>query len=83
MDRKLTGLAHATATFLTATAAPRVVVRWIGIRIGPADARSANLDALKQDKVDAILTSAMVIALAPQAGFKDIGDLAAQETHIS
>src|SRR6185295_6712264 len=35
-----------------------------------------NLDALKQDKVDAILTSAMVIALAPQAGFKDIGDLA-------
>jgi NitT/TauT family transport system substrate-binding protein len=36
---------------------------------------SANLDALKQDKVDAILTSAMVIALAPQAGFKDIGDL--------
>jgi len=40
-------------------------------------AGSANLDALKQDKVDAILTSAMVIALAPQAGFKDIGDLAA------
>ena len=36
---------------------------------------SANLDALKQDKVDAILTSAMVIALAPQAGFKDIADL--------
>jgi NitT/TauT family transport system substrate-binding protein len=36
---------------------------------------SANLDALKQDKVDAIVTSAMVIALAPQAGFKDIGDL--------
>jgi NitT/TauT family transport system substrate-binding protein len=36
---------------------------------------SANLDALKQDKVDAILTSAMVIALAPAAGFKDIGDL--------
>jgi len=36
---------------------------------------SANLDALKQDKVDAILASAMVIALAPQAGFKDIGDL--------
>ena len=36
---------------------------------------SATLDALKQDKVDAILTSAMVIALAPQAGFKDIGDL--------
>jgi ABC-type nitrate/sulfonate/bicarbonate transport system substrate-binding protein len=30
---------------------------------------------LKQDKVDAIITSAMVIALAPQAGFKDIGDL--------
>src|SRR6185295_8907853 len=40
-------------------------------------AGSANLDALKQDKVDAILTSAMVIALAPQAGFTDIGDLAA------
>ena len=40
-------------------------------------AGSANLDALKQDKVDAILTSAMVIALAPQAGFKDIGDLTA------
>ncbi len=38
---------------------------------------SATLDALKQDKVDAILTSAMVIALAPQAGYKDIGDLTA------
>ena len=38
-------------------------------------AGSANLDALKQDKVDAILTSAMGIALARQAGFKDIGDL--------
>lgn len=38
---------------------------------------SATLDALKQDKVDAILASAMVIALAPQAGFKDIGDLTA------
>ena len=36
---------------------------------------SATIDALKQDKVDAILGSAMVIALAPQAGFKDIGDL--------
>lgn len=36
---------------------------------------SATLDALKQDKVDAILTSAMMIARAPQAGFKDIGDL--------
>jgi len=36
---------------------------------------SATLDALKQNKVDAILGSAMVIALAPQAGFKDIGDL--------
>jgi ABC-type nitrate/sulfonate/bicarbonate transport system substrate-binding protein len=36
---------------------------------------SATLDALKQDKVDAILTSAMVIARAPQAGYKDIGDL--------
>jgi ABC-type nitrate/sulfonate/bicarbonate transport system substrate-binding protein len=38
---------------------------------------SATLDALKQDKVDAIVASAMVIALAPQAGFKDIGDLTA------
>lgn len=38
-------------------------------------AGSATLDALRQDKVDAILTSAMGIALAPQAGFKDIGDL--------
>ena len=38
---------------------------------------SANLDALKQDKVDAILASAMVIALAPHAGFKDVGDLTA------
>ena len=36
---------------------------------------SATLDALKQDKVDAILGSAMVIALASPAGFKDIGDL--------
>ena len=36
---------------------------------------SATLDALKQEKVDAILASAMVIALAPEAGFKDIGDL--------
>lgn len=36
---------------------------------------SATLDALKQDKVDAILASAMIIALAPKAGFKDIGDL--------
>jgi len=36
---------------------------------------SATIDALKQDKVDAILGSAMVIALAPQAGFNDIGDL--------
>jgi NitT/TauT family transport system substrate-binding protein len=38
-------------------------------------AGSATLDALKQDKVDAILTSAMVIARAPAAGFKDIGNL--------
>jgi NitT/TauT family transport system substrate-binding protein len=38
-------------------------------------AGSATLDALKQDKVDAIITSAMGIALAPQAGFKDVGDL--------
>ena len=38
-------------------------------------AGSATLDALEQDKVDAILTSAMVIARAPGAGFKDIGDL--------
>jgi NitT/TauT family transport system substrate-binding protein len=40
-------------------------------------AGSATLDALKQHKVDAILGSAMVIALAPQAGFRDIGDLTA------
>jgi NitT/TauT family transport system substrate-binding protein len=40
-------------------------------------AGSATLDALKQDKVDAILASAMVIALAPHAGFKDVGDLTA------
>ena len=39
-------------------------------------AGSSTLDALKQEKVDAILASAMVIALAPQAGFKDIGNLA-------
>ena len=38
-------------------------------------AGSATLDALKADKVDAILASAMGIALAPQAGFKDIADL--------
>ena len=38
-------------------------------------AGSANLDALKQDKVDAMLTSAMGIALAGQAGFNDIADL--------
>jgi NitT/TauT family transport system substrate-binding protein len=38
-------------------------------------AGSATLEALKQDKVDAILSSAMVIARAPQAGFNDIGDL--------
>jgi NitT/TauT family transport system substrate-binding protein len=38
-------------------------------------AGSATLDALKQDKVDAILSSAMVIVRAPQAGYKDIGDL--------
>jgi ABC-type nitrate/sulfonate/bicarbonate transport system substrate-binding protein len=37
---------------------------------------SATLDALKQDKVDAVLGSAMVIARAPQAGFRDIGDMA-------
>lgn len=38
-------------------------------------AGSATLDALKQEKVDAILGSAMVIALAQGAGFKDVGDL--------
>jgi ABC-type nitrate/sulfonate/bicarbonate transport system substrate-binding protein len=38
-------------------------------------AGAATLDALKQDKVDAILGSAMVIALAEEAGFKDVGDL--------
>jgi len=36
---------------------------------------AATLDALKQGKVDAILGSAMVIALAPQAGYKDLGEL--------
>jgi NitT/TauT family transport system substrate-binding protein len=36
---------------------------------------SATLDALKQDKVDAILGSAMVIARAPELGYKDIGDM--------
>ena len=36
---------------------------------------AATLDALKQGKVDAVLGSAMVIALAPQAGYKDIGEL--------
>jgi NitT/TauT family transport system substrate-binding protein len=36
---------------------------------------SATLDALKENKVDAVLGSAMIIALAPTAGFKDIGDL--------
>jgi ABC-type nitrate/sulfonate/bicarbonate transport system substrate-binding protein len=38
-------------------------------------ANAATLDGLKQDKVDAILTSAMVIALAQKAGYKDVGDL--------
>ena len=38
-------------------------------------AGAATLDALKQDKVDAILSSAMVIAKAPAAGFTDIGEL--------
>jgi len=36
---------------------------------------AATIEALKQDKVDAILGSAMVIALAQGAGFKDVGDL--------
>jgi NitT/TauT family transport system substrate-binding protein len=40
-------------------------------------AGAATLDALKQDKVDAILGSAMVIALAPQQGYRDIGDMSA------
>jgi ABC-type nitrate/sulfonate/bicarbonate transport system substrate-binding protein len=44
---------------------------------------SANLEALKQDKVDAILASAMVVALAPQAGFKDIGDLTTYKMPIA
>ena len=46
-------------------------------------AGSANLEALKQDKVDAILASAMVVALAPQAGFKDIGDLTTYKMPIA
>jgi NitT/TauT family transport system substrate-binding protein len=36
---------------------------------------AATVDALKQNKVDAILGSAMVIALATRAGYKDVGDL--------
>jgi ABC-type nitrate/sulfonate/bicarbonate transport system substrate-binding protein len=36
---------------------------------------AATVDALKQNKVDAILGSAMVIALGRQAGFTDVGDL--------
>jgi len=36
---------------------------------------AATLDALKQGNVDAILGSAMVIALAAQEGYKDIGEL--------
>jgi ABC-type nitrate/sulfonate/bicarbonate transport system substrate-binding protein len=44
---------------------------------------SATLDALKQEKVDAILASAMVIALAPQAGFKDIADLTAYKMPVA
>jgi ABC-type nitrate/sulfonate/bicarbonate transport system substrate-binding protein len=38
-------------------------------------AGGARLDALKQNKVDAIVASVMTIALGPQAGYKDIGDL--------
>lgn len=38
---------------------------------------AATLDALTGDKADAILSSALVIARATAAGFKDIGDLTA------
>jgi NitT/TauT family transport system substrate-binding protein len=48
---------------------------WDPVRDVTLVAGSATLDALKADKVDAILASAMGIALAPQAGFKDIADL--------
>jgi NitT/TauT family transport system substrate-binding protein len=37
---------------------------------------SANLDALKSGKVDAIMASNQVVALLPNSGFKDLGDLA-------
>ena len=36
---------------------------------------SATVDGLKQDKVDAIVASALVISRAGRAGFKDIADL--------
>ena len=37
--------------------------------------QSATLDALKEDKVDAVLGSAMIVALAEENHFKDVGDL--------
>jgi len=38
---------------------------------------SATLEALKQGKVDAIMGSAMIVAMAEQNHFKDLGDLSA------
>jgi ABC-type nitrate/sulfonate/bicarbonate transport system substrate-binding protein len=38
---------------------------------------ASRLDSLKEDKVDAVLGSAMVITLARQAGYQDIGDMTA------
>jgi len=44
---------------------------------------AATIDALKQDKVDAILGSAMIIALGRQAGFKDVGDLSTYKVPVA
>jgi ABC-type nitrate/sulfonate/bicarbonate transport system substrate-binding protein len=38
-------------------------------------AGASTVDALKQDKVDAVLGSAMVIAVATKSGYKDIGEM--------
>jgi ABC-type nitrate/sulfonate/bicarbonate transport system substrate-binding protein len=37
---------------------------------------ASTVDALKQQKVDAVLGSAMVIAVATQQGYNDVGDMA-------
>jgi ABC-type nitrate/sulfonate/bicarbonate transport system substrate-binding protein len=44
---------------------------------------AATIDALKQDKVDAILGSAMIIALGRQAGFNDVGDLSTYKVPVA